>query len=253
MGGDGSLGGARKSVEWSFWREVVRAWKKIGNMLHWREVRKLKNTFKYLAAWFLLSDTFTTITSTAVLFGKTVLRMPPSSLILVVIFTSSSGILGSLLWPRLQKRFDWSNLRVLITLVLMASAVPAYGCSGFLVQGSGARFGGLTTPGEIFGLAVYFGSVYGAFQGYARASYAELLPPGEEARWYALMSITDKSTSFLGPLVVGLIADMTGNIRYSFFFLVFMVWAAIPILGSVNVEKGREDSAEYSRAAQGCS
>lgn len=27
------------------------------------------------------------------------------------------------------------------------------------------------------------GSVYGAFQGYARAFYAELLPPGEEARW----------------------------------------------------------------------
>lgn len=27
------------------------------------------------------------------------------------------------------------------------------------------------------------GSVYGAFQSYARALYAELIPPGEEARW----------------------------------------------------------------------
>jgi len=36
------------------------------------------------------------------------------------------------------------------------------------------------------------GSVYGAFQSYARAFYAELLPPGEEARWYGLFSITDK-------------------------------------------------------------
>jgi len=36
------------------------------------------------------------------------------------------------------------------------------------------------------------GSVYGAFQGYSRAFYAELLPPGEEARWYGLFSITDK-------------------------------------------------------------
>ena len=39
------------------------------------------------------------------------------------------------------------------------------------------------------------GSVYGAFQGYARAFYAELLPPGEEARWYGLFSITDKVSS----------------------------------------------------------
>jgi MFS-type transporter involved in bile tolerance (Atg22 family) len=35
----------------------------------------------------------------------------------------------------------------------------------------------------MFGLAVYFGAVYGAFQGYARALYAEMIPPGEEARW----------------------------------------------------------------------
>ena len=40
------------------------------------------------------------------------------------------------------------------------------------------------------------GSVYGAFQGYARAFYAELLPPGEEARWYGLFSITDKVPIF---------------------------------------------------------
>ena len=46
------------------------------------------------------------------------------------------------------------------------------------------RFVGLTTPGEMFGLAVIFGSVYGAFQGYARAFHGELIPRGEEARWY---------------------------------------------------------------------
>lgn len=97
----------------------------------------------------------------------------------------------------------------------------------------------------MFGLAVVFGSVYGAFQGYARAFYAELLPEGEEARWYGLFSITDKSSSFLGPLVVGVIADVTGNIRYAFFFLVGMIWVAVPILAWVDVEKGRKDAREY--------
>lgn len=59
-------------------------------------------------------------------------------------------------------------------------------------SGVRVKFGGLTTPGEMYALAVVFGSVYGAFQGYARAFYAELIPPGEEARWYGLFSITDK-------------------------------------------------------------
>jgi UMF1 family MFS transporter len=117
--------------------------------------------------------------------------MSPSALILVGVLTPSAGIAGSLLWPMLQRRFGWSNLKILVILVIMASLIPAYGCLGFIFQGR-VRFGGLTTQGEMFGLAVYFGAVYGAFQGYARAFYAELLPPGEEARWYGLFSITDK-------------------------------------------------------------
>lgn len=41
------------------------------------------------------------------------------------------------------------------------------------------------------------GFVYGAFQAYARAFYAELIPKGEEAKWYALFSITDKVKNFV--------------------------------------------------------
>lgn len=41
------------------------------------------------------------------------------------------------------------------------------------------------------------GSLYGAFQAYARALFAELIPMGEEARWYGLFSITDKVSLFV--------------------------------------------------------
>lgn len=140
------------------------------------------------------------------------------------------------------------------------------------------------------------GFAYGAFQSYARAFYAEFIPPGEEARWYVsvlslflcrrhvvdverrygLFSITDKvtfysvaflslltailqkkkrkrkrqSSSFVGPLIVGLIADSTGNIRYAFFFLVVMIWLAVPVLLSVDVERGRVDAQTYSVARE---
>jgi len=215
-------------------------------MLRWTEIKKLRNTFKYLAAWFLLSDGFVTITSTAVLFAKTVLFMPASSLILVGVMVPTFGIIGSLVWPHLQRRLGLGNLRIVIILVILASLVPAYGCLGFLSVFQRIGFGGLNSPNEIYGLAVYFGFVYGAFQAYARAFYAELIPKGEEAKWYALFSITDKSSSFVGPLAVGLIADLTGNIRYGFFFVVFMIWLAVPILLSVDVERGRVDADSYS-------
>ena len=47
-------------------------------------------------------------------------------------------------------------------------------------------------------------------------------------------------------MAVGLIADLTGNIRYGFFFVVFMIWLAVPILLSVDVERGRVDADTYS-------
>lgn len=228
--------------------QIGEAWIRLGQMLSPREMRKLRNTFWYLAAWFLLSDAFTTITSTAVLFAKTTLLLPPKALIVVGLLTPMAGIVGSLLWPRLQRMLRFSNQGILLTLILLASFVPLYGCLGFLPIFKGKPIGGLVTAHELYVLAVYFGSLYGAFQAYARAVFAELIPVGEEARWYGLFSITDKSSSFLGPLIVGLIADATGNIRYAFFFLLFMMLAACLPLLVVNVPQGRKDAEAYSQA-----
>lgn len=47
---------------------------------------------------------------------------------------------------------------------------------------------------------------------------------------------------------MGLIADATGNIRFAFFFLVFMMLIPIPILlTKVDVDQGREDARAYVR------
>ncbi|KAF9788379.1 autophagy-related protein 22-like protein [Thelephora terrestris] len=242
-------GGSEVPEKRAVWREMLVSWKRLGGMLRWEEIKKLRNTFKYLAAWFLLSDGFTTITSTAVLFSKTVLFMPASSLILIGVIVPTFGIIGSLAWPYFQRRLGLSNLRIVMILVVLASLAPAYGCLGFLPVFRRIGFGGMNHPSEMYGLAVYFGFVYGAFQAYARAFYAELIPKGDEAKWYALYSITDKSSSFVGPLAVGLIADLTGNIRYGFFFVVLMIWLAVPILMSVDIERGRVDAEVYSYRA----
>lgn len=41
---------------WNVGSEITSAWIRLVNTFRWAEIKKLRNTFKFLAAWFLLSD-----------------------------------------------------------------------------------------------------------------------------------------------------------------------------------------------------
>ena len=43
-------------AEWTVRREVADAWRRLASMLRLQNILRLRNTFRYLAAWFLLSD-----------------------------------------------------------------------------------------------------------------------------------------------------------------------------------------------------
>ena len=47
---------AEASEKRAVWQQILFSWRRLGGMLRWTEIKKLRNTFKYLAAWFLLSD-----------------------------------------------------------------------------------------------------------------------------------------------------------------------------------------------------
>lgn len=49
--------------------------------------------------------------------------------------------------------------------------------------------------------------------GNGRALFSELIPEGHEADMFALFEITDKGSSWLGPLVASIILQQTGKIR----------------------------------------
>lgn len=126
----------------------------------------------------------------------------------------------------------------------------------------------------MYAVAGVFGLAFGPFQAFARSVFSEIIPPGQvhnqsrlsslfnlrltclllsgeqEARWFGLYSITDKSSSFFGPAVVGLITDLTGEIRYGFIFLFLVLALPIPILRwKVDVGRGREEAEEYAETA----
>lgn len=71
---------------------------------------------------------------------------------------------------------------------------------------------------------------------------------GHESSFFSLFSLTDKSASFLGPAIVGIIADTTGNIRYGFLFLLFLLAIPVQILIRVQAEAGAEQAKLWSES-----
>lgn len=103
----------------------------------------------------------------------------------------------------------------------------------------------------MYPLGLIYGFVLGGLSSYCRALFGELIPPGNEAAFYALYAITDKGSSVFGPAVVGAIIDKTGEIRAAFWFLAVLVGAPAPIIYWVNVQRGREDGAKMAEIIEG--
>lgn len=55
-GDTGTESRRRADGEHGVGREILEAWKRLGQMIRPREMKRLKHTFWFLAAWFLLSD-----------------------------------------------------------------------------------------------------------------------------------------------------------------------------------------------------
>ncbi|KAF9208267.1 Autophagy protein 22 [Haplosporangium sp. Z 27] len=103
----------------------------------------------------------------------------------------------------------------------------------------------LSSAKELFSVAAYFGFLIGAVQSYCRSMYADLVPRGRESEFFGLYAITDKGSSWLGPLAVATITDITHEIRYAFIFLLVLLSLPIPIIYfGVNMNQGRLDAEE---------
>lgn len=227
---------------------IIYGWRVIFATLS--HARRLKDVMFFLASWFLLSDGYTTITSTAILFAKTTLGIGPSGLALIGILATTAGILGAILWPRvLTPRLKFlhnSPHRTIIFLLSLTLIIPFYGLLGFLPIFKRLGFGGLVNKYEIYGVAFVFGFLYGGVQGYCRSIFAELVPRGMEANMFALYAVTDKGSSAVGPAVVGMITDLTHEIRWAFLFLGIMIAVSIPLMRKIDVVRGKADAGEWS-------
>ena len=66
-------------------------------------------------------------------------------------------------------------------------------------------------PFMVLGAAI--GLVLGGSQALSRSLFSQLIPAGKEGEYYGFYEISDKGTSWLGPLAFGLVFQLTASYR----------------------------------------
>jgi UMF1 family MFS transporter len=203
------------------------AFRQLGHTL--RDMRRYPETMKFLIAYLLYNDAIQTVLAQAGVFATEELKMPLSSLALSVLASQIVGIFGATGFNQLAR---WITAkRAVVASVVAWTAVLVY------------TYLAVTTALQFFILAGLVGLVMGGSQALSRSIFAQLVPHGKEAEYFGIYEISDKGTSWLGPIVFGLAYQFTMHYRAALLSLIVFFAAGLAVLVRVNVEQGERDIA----------
>jgi UMF1 family MFS transporter len=171
-----------------------------------RHVLGYRNMLIFLAAYWLYIDGVNTIVKMAVDYGMA-LGFDTQMLLAALLLTQFGAFPAALLFGRIGERLG-ARGGVLIGIAVYAG-VTAW-----------AYF--LHTVVQFFAMAVVIGLVQGGVQSLSRSFFGRLVPEGKSAEFFGFFNMVGKFGTVLGPLLVGLVAYLTGSSRASILSLVLL-------------------------------
>jgi hypothetical protein len=110
--------------------------------------------------------------------------------------------------------------------------------------------GGLNTATEFYIAAAIFGFQSGSYQSFSRTLLAHFTPLGCESEFFSLYELTDKGSAWLGPVVLTVVADTTGQLRWGLFAIVFFFVVGGIFLFFVDTKEGGLQAADFHASAE---
>jgi UMF1 family MFS transporter len=218
---------------------------RVGFKQLWSTVKEMKNfpeTLKYLLAYFLYNDGIQTVIAVSSTFAAAPLirggvGMDQSTLIIVILMIQFMAFFGALLWGKLA---NWVGAKraIIVSLVIWAGVVIyAY----FGLKGESRVL-------EFFILGAFIALVMGGSQAISRSLYAQIIPSGKQAEYYSFYEVSERGTSWIGPLLFGLVNQIFGSLRPAILSLIFFFVVGLAVLPFVNVKKAIADVKNFENS-----
>ncbi|CAN5410744.1 MFS transporter [soil metagenome] len=178
----------------------------IGELIEtFRELFQLKHTLRFLIAYLLYNDGIqTVITSSAIfisqeLFVAKGLTTNNTTLIIAFLIAQIVAFFGALVFERISN-YTNSKTAIMISLVIW-SVIVIY------------AYGFLETLTQAYIMSGAIGFVLGGSQALSRSLFSQMIPAGRESAFFGIYEISERGTSWIGPIVFGLVAQMTNSYR----------------------------------------
>jgi UMF1 family MFS transporter len=215
---------------------------RVGFRQLWKTIKEMKNfpeTLKFLLAYFLYNDGIQTVIAVSSTFAVAPLvrggvEMGQDMLIVVILMIQFMAFFGALLWGKLANWFG-AKRSIIVSLIIW-SGVVIYAYLG--LKGSGRVV-------EFFILGAFIAMVMGGSQAISRSLYAQIIPAGKQAEYYSFYEVSERGTSWIGPLLFGLVNQVFGSLRPAILSLIFFFILGLIILPFVNIPKAMEDVKKF--------
>jgi MFS transporter, UMF1 family len=182
-----------------------------------------RQTLIFLAAYLLYNDGIQAVITLSSEFGQEELGLSIPTLTSVILMVQFVAFFGSLLFNVIAKRISARKAIIISLLIWSGTLIYAYGF--------------LRTEFQFFLLAAVIAIVLGGSQALSRSLYSLMIPRGREAEYFSLYEISERGTSWLGPLLFGLSLQFTGSYRIAIVSLVVFFIAGLILLIPLDVNK----------------
>jgi len=195
------------------------------NYRTFKEAKKYPNLFRYLLCWFLFSDGLNTMATSAVLFATSELGMTSAETAIILLEFTILGAAGCILFLWIQRKLGWNSKKMILLHLSTMMVLSLYTLLGIIPNSPI----GVVSKMELYLFVVIYSLNLGSLHAFSRSTFASIVPVGKESEMFALYEVTNKGSSWIGPLVLAFISNVT-SIRYGWTYSVFMFGTAIVVL-----------------------
>ncbi len=200
----------------------VQAWSTF------RQAMRAPHTARFIIAYVAFNEAVQTVISQASVFGSIELGLGLDVLTQAVLVVQVVAIGGSLAFAELARR----------TTTKTALTTSLVGWIAVIL----ASFFWVTSATQFLILAGCIALVLGGTQALSRSLFSTMIPAGREAEYFSFYELSDKGTSWIGPLLFGVMLSLTQSYRWAILSLLVMLVIGILVLVRVDTAKAVAES-----------